>query len=160
MSGLTQDLLLTLFVYKDGELYWAVDRRRIKAGSIAGTINSTGRKHVSINGKLYKVHRVIYAMHYGETPDFIDHIDGNPLNNRIENLRAATCSENMCNVGAKTNNKTGEKGVVWNALRQRWIAYCYVKGKKTYAGYHKKFESAVDAVRELRAKLHGSFARN
>jgi len=157
---LEKDALCELFEYRDGELYWAVNKGRIRAGTIAGTVNSTGRKQVAINCKLYKVHRIIYAMHHGIVPPCIDHIDGNPLNNRIENLRAATHSENMYNLGAKSNNKTGEKGVFWDGINQRWGAYCYVKGKKIYAGYHKKFESAVDAVRELRARLHGSFARN
>lgn len=157
---LEKDALCELFEYRDGELYWAVNKGHIRAGAIAGTVNSTGRKQVAINRKLYKVHRIIYAMHHGAVPPCIDHIDGNPLNNRIENLRAATHSENMYNLGAKSNNKTGEKGVFWDDIKQRWVAYCYVKGKKIYAGYHKKFESAVDAVRELRARLHGSFARN
>ncbi len=157
---LGKDALCELFEYRDGQLYWAVDRRRIKAGTLAGSTNSTGRRQISINGKLYKAHRVIYAMHHDAVPEFIDHIDGDPLNNRIENLRPATRTENMFNVGAKANNKTGEKGVAWDKTRQYWVAYCYVKGKKIYAGCHHKFESAVDAVRELRARLHGSFARN
>lgn len=160
MQEIAKDLLLTLFTYKDGDIYWAVDKGRMHIGDVAGTVNSTGRKQVCINGKLYKVHRIIYAMHHGEIPRFIDHIDGNPLNNRIENLRGATHSENMYNVSAKRNNTSGEKGVGWDFTKERWFAYCYVKGKKVYAGYHEKFESAVSAVRELRKTLHGSFAKN
>ena len=157
---LEKDALCELFEYRDGELYWAINKGRIRAGSLAGTVNSTGRKQVTVNGTFYKAHRIIYAMHYGTMPRYIDHIDGNPLNNRVENLRSATHSENMFNVGARSSNTSGEKGVSWDAIKQRWVAYCYVKGKKIYAGYYKKFESAVDAVRELRARLHGSFARN
>lgn len=99
-------------------------------------------------------------MHNGYYPKYIDHIDGNPLNNKIENLREASGTENMCNVSVKNNNTSGEKGVSWDIVKHKWVAYAYNKGKKVYAGYHKNFEDAVIEVRKLRLKLHGSFARN
>ena len=100
-----------VFTYKDGELY--------RDGKLAGTITKTGYRQVSVDNKLYLAHRVIFAMHWGFLPQFIDHIDGNRLNNKIENLRQCTDQQNKYNTPVKAKSKTGIKNVQWerNAYR-------------------------------------------
>ena len=75
---------------------------KIKAGQIAGTYNTSGLGvpfyQVGINYSLYQVHRIIWKMTNGKDPkNVIDHIDNNPLNNNISNLRDVTQGENMLN---------------------------------------------------------------
>ena len=68
----------------------------------------------------------------------------------------------MWNVGAKSNNTSGEKGITWVEIKKRFVAYTYKNGKKIYASpaYHKQFDDAVIAVRKLREKVHGAFLNN
>lgn len=94
MSDLTQDLLKELFSYRDGDLYWKKSRSGIKIGCSAGTIDDRGYRVIKINGKSYKGHRLMFLYHHGYLPEFLDHVDGDPLNNDIDNLREATKQEN------------------------------------------------------------------
>mgnify|MGYP003347982033 CR=1 FL=1 len=90
----------------------------------------------------------------------IDHIDGNPLNNKIENLRPATHSQNNANVKRRSDNTSGEKGVAWDKSREKYVIFTYKDGKRLYGtpAYTKDFDKAVVAARELRARVHGEFA--
>jgi len=113
------------FEYKDGKLlYKESPSNRVKVGKEAGYINTNSYKQVQINGKRYLVHRIIFLMHYGYMPENdIDHIDGNKLNNRIENLREVSKSCNMKNCKPYNHNTSGFHGVYWNKQRQKWMAY-------------------------------------
>jgi len=75
---------------------------------------------LSIYGKMYSAHRVIWYMVYGELPESIDHIDGNGLNNKIENLRNSTVSEQSRNYPLSKSNKTGILGVYFDMQRSRY----------------------------------------
>ena len=68
---------------------------------------------VSLFGKTYKAHRVIWAIYYGHLPNVIDHIDGNGLNNRIENLRNTVQAENCKNRSHQSNSSTGYSGITY-----------------------------------------------
>jgi hypothetical protein len=149
---LTQEFLLELFDYKDGNLYWKPE--------MAGTIDGSGYIQTGIKGKYFKNHRLIFLMHHGHLPDLIDHIDGNRLNNRIENLRAATRSQNSFNSRAPKSSKTGEKGVSWRSDMKKWRARVYEHRTMHHLGYFDDFDEAVKAVREKRKLLHKEFARN
>jgi hypothetical protein len=98
-----------LFSYADGKLLWRVDRGRARVGTEAGAVIPNGRLYVQVDGKKHLVHRVIWYLHHGSVPDFLDHIDGNPLNNRIENLRPATKAQNAMNRRIRSDNSTGFK---------------------------------------------------
>ena len=151
--NIEQDLIRELFDYRDGALHR-------KNGSKTGTINSTGRRQISINGKLYKEHRLIFLWHNGWVPFEIDHIDGDPLNNKIENLRVATHSQNGANTARRADNTSGEKGVWWDKRKNKYVIFTHKDGKRLYGtpAYVKDFASAVTAARELRAQVHGEFA--
>ena len=85
------------------------------AGREAGTVKSDGRyRTVFVLGKRLYVHRIVWEMHHGKIPNdmCIDHIDGNGLNNNIDNLRITTRSGNQRNKKLQSNNKTGIPGVI------------------------------------------------
>ena len=158
---LTQDLLKELFEYRDGVLYWKVAKaRNIKVGDAAGCLNATGYLYTRINRKRYRNHRLIFLMYYGYLPQFLDHIDGNKINNRIENLRPATISENNRNAKIGKNNTSGVKGVYWYARDKKWKAQLMINRKVKYLGYFKTIEEAEEAVKKAREELHGEFARH
>lgn len=144
------------FVYRDGELLWRerpvhhfVDLWRCRifnsrqAGKRAGTMTDG---YLIVNtaafGRL-SVHRVIFLMHHGYLPEEVDHIDGDPTNNKIENLRPATHAQNMRNVKTSVANRSGRKGVYWHKSLRRWTAGIRVDGKQTSIG---AFDSMLDAV--------------
>jgi len=134
---------------------------RTKVGEICGYRGPNGYLRVKINYKPFMVHRVIWAMVHGAWPkEMIDHINGARDDNRLENLRDATCSENLWNQGIAKNNKSGVKGVSWSAQNQKWKAVVKFKRKPNFIGYFNTLEDADAAIREAREKLHGQFARH
>jgi hypothetical protein len=157
---ITQDQVKDLFEYRDGDLYWKVQPAyRIKIGSKAGTISSNGYWQTSIKHKKYSNHRLIFLMFYGYLPVEIDHIDNNPLNNRIENLREATRFENNYNIRKRADNTSGVKGVSWDKVRQKWRVQLCVEGKKKSFGYYHNIKVAKFIAETMRYKYHGAFAR-
>lgn len=84
-----------------------------RAGDVAGSIAKRNCYQVGIQGKVRKVHRVVYEMFKGDIPKgmTIDHIDGDPLNNKILNLRAISQYTNTCNCKMSKNNTSGVTGV-------------------------------------------------
>ena len=159
---ITKELALQAFNYIDGNLYHKVDNNnQIKIGDLAGGINSTGYREVRLRGgKKYLVHRVVFLMHHGFLPDYVDHIDNDPLNNKIENLRECTFSQNRCNTPKYKNNTSGEKGVTWNKPNEKWYARVQYLGKRIYVGNYLKLEDAINAVRQKRNEVHGTFTNN
>jgi hypothetical protein len=93
-------------------------------------------------------------------PNFIDHIDCNKSNNKIENLRVATKSQNQCNRAITLLNKSGVKNVSWSKDRKEWVVQISVNGKKKFIGRYKDLELADLVAQEARDKFHGKFARH
>lgn len=144
---MTQQQTLDLFEYRNGILYSKHNRAggKLKAGTPVGYItNSRGKKYlrVQIGDKKWMVHKLIFLYHYGYFPEFIDHKDGNGLNNHIDNLRAATHFQNMANVKKPVTNKSGYKGVCWHKRKKKWIAQINVNNKKIHIG---GFDNPVEA---------------
>lgn len=156
----TQELLHELFEYRDGVLYWKAKRIGCTKGKPAGRISSSGYLQTSVFYKRYANHRLIFLMHYGYLPKFLDHVDENKLNNSIENLRPATINENNRNVGMKKNNTSGFKGVYWNKKSQKWIVNVKVNGKTRHFGCFLDKELAALVAIEARNKYHGEFANH
>ena len=160
-NKLTQDLLHELFEYRDGVLYWKVaNSNRIKTGDAAGCLFNNGYLCTRINNKKYLNHRLIFLMHYGYLPELLDHIDGNKLNNRIENLRSATNSENSRNSKIRKNNTSGIKGVTWDISSKKWKAQIRDEKKYKCIGRYKTIEEAAEAIKKTREELHGEYARH
>ena len=151
---LTQEHLNSLFIYKDAFLY------RNNGKQACPTSKAKGYKLVTIKEKTYLEHRIIYIMKHGEAPEIIDHIDGNPLNNRIENLRPATKSQNLQNAKLNKKNTSGVKGVFWAKQSKRWIACLEHSTKRHYVGCFKEISEAEKAIQEKRKELCKEFTRH
>jgi hypothetical protein len=166
MRELTVDLLNHLFEYdkETGNLIWKIKPssrgHHVKAGDIAGTLKSHGYLCVGINYNSYRAHRLIFLMHKGYLPKTIDHINGDKLDNRIENLRAATVGQNQHNRKTNANNTSGYKGVSWNKALKKWTARITLERKIIHLGYFANVEEAAEVVRKAREELHGSFANH
>ena len=157
---ITQDFLKSFFHYEDGRLFYTQPSGRMTIGDRAGTVNGSGYYQTCIKGKIYKNHRLIFLMHHGYLPKEIDHIDGNPRNNRIENLREATHTQNSMNHKLSKANKSGFKGVNWCNTTNKWRATCRAFGKKHHVGHFVNIEDAVKALESFRKLNHGNFANN
>lgn len=158
---LTQSALKEKLHYNPdtGIFTWIVQRYRIKAGSIAGT-NKCGYRSISFNHKIYQAHRLAWLYMYGKWPDkFIDHINGNPLDNRICNLREATISQNAQNQKPNTKNTSGYKGVLWHKRDQKWQARAMIKGKQYHLGQFDSPEEASVVYQAFAKENFGDFYR-
>ena len=150
---LSQQLLHETFSYEDGNLIWKKPTgRRISVGQIAGRDNN-GYRMIGLFGKGHMTHRLIFMFHHGYLPSEVDHIDGNKSNNKIENLRAATHSENLKNQRLKSSNTSGHKNVGWAKREQRWRVRLTVNGKDKHIGYFIDRELA-DLVAVEACNLH------
>ena len=148
------------FEYKDGDLYWKITNSNVaKAGKKAGCKQKNGYIILMLNKKFYYAHRIIYMMFNGIMPKLIDHIDRNPNNNKIENLREATQTQNTCNRTAQSNSKSGVKGVYWVENRKKWVGRCQYKGISKLK-YFENMQQAIEYVRKLREEMHQNFAHH
>lgn len=142
---------------KTGHFRWLKCRHEF-VGKIAGS-NNNGYRHILIDGILLKGHRIAWAMTYGEWPsDEIDHRNGNGLDNRIDNLRLATRSQNNQNKMVYKNNVCGIKGVHFIKDKNAYSACITVNGKRTYLGYFKKAKEAGLAYREASKAAWGEYS--
>ena len=157
---MNKELLHNLFEYKDGNLYRKVTT---STNAIAGQKVGTDCKkyvRVTINKKPYKLHRVIFMMHYGYLPEIIDHIDGNPYNNKVENLRPATSQENNRNKKLKIESISKCKNIVWHKKAQKWQVGIKINNSYKYFGLFEDLELADLVAHEARNKYFGQFARH
>lgn len=158
---LTQDVVKELFDYKDGVLIWKkTGTKRQKIGSEAGFLIHSSYRKVTINGKRFYVHRIIFLWHKGYLPKFVDHINGDAADNRIENLREATKQQNQFNQKIRKTNKSGVKGVCWHKQLKKWNAYIHLNYKKIHLGWFDLLEDAEKAVKKKRKEIHGDFAKH
>jgi hypothetical protein len=160
---ITYDKAHELFFYKEGNLYWKISpRSNVKTGAIAGAKRqyvTHGYKQVMIDGKHVFVHRIIFLMMNGNLPAYIDHKDGDCCNNLIENLRAATASQNRMNSSVSSRNLVGVKGVSKGRREGTWKSQICINGKRTHLGTFSSIEKAAQAYKDASHKYFGEFAR-
>lgn len=129
--------LKSRFEYVDGELIFKDGPRK---GKIAGCVVEGGYKVINptIEGKKVRLllHRAVFLMHWGYLPELVDHIDRDPSNNRVENLRSSNKKENSLNTGLRATNKSGYKGV-HKISNGSYEASLFLDGKKIYIGLFK-----------------------
>lgn len=158
---LDYDELHRLFEYRNGLLIRKVTVNcHARKGAVLGETKNTGYARVRIDGVPHNLHRIIFMMHHGRMPKTIDHIDGNQFNNKIDNLRECSISENMFNSIRPSSNKSGVKGVFWHKHLERWYVSLCVKGKSKYIGVFKDLEKAKYAIEKHRGEFHGSFTND
>jgi hypothetical protein len=156
---LSQAELHERFEYCDGELFYKISPLpKIKVGSKAGTVNKDGYVKVTIDNKKYCAHRIIFMMQHGYLPAEIDHINCNPSDNRIENLREVTRAQNMLNKPMYKRNTSGAKCVNWKESIKKWQVSINLNGERKYVGVFKDFELAELVAMEARDKYHGIYA--
>lgn len=115
---------------------------RNKTGSVVKRQN-TSYLAIHIGGKKYSAHRLAWLYHYGKWPsNVIDHINGDGLDNRIENLRDVDITTNLRNQSIAKNNKSGICGVFFAKTQSRWMATICENGKNIYLYYGEDFLEA------------------
>lgn len=128
-----------------------------RAGQRAGYLDkSKNRWAITIRGSEYWVSRLVWLYENGEWPtDQVDHIDGDPSDNR--RLRLVSNSLNQRNAKRRSDNKSGHKGVFLS--NGKWLAYIYNNGQRQDLGWFRNIDEAI-AVREAAAfKMFGEYAR-
>ena len=160
------ELAKALFVYdpNSGSLTWRLTTGSFKAGEDAGTISNrkgyTSYINVTVFGERYKAHRIAWLIQTGHWPEkYIDHIDGNGLNNKWSNLREATPSQNSANQKVRSDSKSGHRGISYDKLRNMWYAYINVDGRRKHLGRHDTFEDAIAVRQKAEKKYYGEYAR-
>lgn len=152
-SEVTQEFLFKYLPYNSvtGEFtYSDLCKHRMK-NKVAGTTISkhpnTGYKRIYLLRKWYQAHRLAWLYVYGVWPDGeIDHVNNERGDNRIENLRVVSRSENMTNSKTKKGNTSGMKGVYWNADWGKWCATVSIKKQRYWLGGFVDIQDAKNAV--------------
>lgn len=159
MLCLTREMLKEVLVYDEvcGQFYRKNKvRKGLHTGEVAGSITSTGYWRITIDRKEYLAHRLAWFYMTGTWPDKdVDHINGNPLDNRWDNLRLCSKRESNLNRGAMSNSRTGIKGVKLLPSGR----YQVLVDNKSY-GTYPDTDLAELVAQEVRSKLHGEFARH
>jgi hypothetical protein len=154
----TVDAVRALFAY-DPETGIVTNRVKRAANAMPGKpvgARSGGYLIVSLKPKRLKVHRLAWALHYGEWPrEHIDHVNGDGIDNRIANLREATQVENMRNA-SRGVGKSGFRGV--HKHGRRWRAGIHVENRKVIIGSYETAELAAAAYEAAALKHFGQFA--
>lgn len=158
LRGVTLSELESRFTYDPttGRFMWKRSIAKGIAGSIAGSLCArSGYRHLRVSGRRLKAHRVAWFMFYGAPPDgVIDHINGNPDDNRIENLRCVTQKVNSENIkGPKKNNKsTGVLGVYTHG--SRFVSKIMSSRRSVHLGVFDSIEEAQEAYLNAKREMH------
>lgn len=158
---ITQQMLRDRFDYADGKFTWRINFCRARPGDVAqGSICKDGYARIKIAQKTMLMHRAVFLYHNGYIPKYIDHIDGNRANNRIENLRPATQAQNNMNSRTRIDNRSsGRRGVTKHQRSGKWRVRCYIDGKEKSFGIYEDIELAELVAEEVRSLYYNEFAR-
>jgi hypothetical protein len=115
-----------------------------------------GKGYVSTvkNKKYQSLHRLILNPPKNKV---VDHINRNVLDNRRENLRICSQSENIRNKSVNCNNSSGCTGVIWNKEKSKWNSYISINHKNIHLGYYTNKEDAIEARKKAEEKYFGEF---
>jgi hypothetical protein len=147
-------------------LRWRLAMRNnsIPAYSVAGNLHFDARQNrydiqIGIGRQNFRACRIIWAIHHGTDPFplEVDHIDRDPRNNSVENLRLATGQQNCRNQDKRTTNKSGVKGVHFNRQTGRFRASIMVNWRKFNLGEYLTLEEAAAARKAAEIKYFGEF---
>ena len=162
----SQSRLAELFEYNQhtGFLVWRTHRGNQIPGSVAGSRNYTIKRTpaniaVGVDGRVYNASRLIWVMVHGNgsipVGHEIDHINRNPFDNRLDNLRIATKQQNTQN--RIRSNNSGHKGIYYTP-EGRWMARLWIGGKNVNLGTFTDVSDAVAAYASASEMVHGEFA--
>ena len=139
-----------------GAFVWRVSRSSITKGSVAGSVTDKGYWAIGIKRNFVPAHRLAWLLHMGCWPKGpIDHINGNPLDNRIANLREVSQLLNTQNRRkANKGTRSGLIGASWKSKIGRWVAQIRHDGRLIHIGYFDTAEAANAAYLSEKRKLH------
>jgi hypothetical protein len=137
-----------------------ITSNRAKVGEVAGNIMKNGYWKIGIDKQDFYAHRLAWFYVHGYWPDkYIDHVDGNKLDNSITNLREATNSQNGANRGVPVHSRIGMKGVRRVPRSKRFAAQIQVRGGPRYLGMFDTMDEAHAAYFAAAREAFGEFAR-
>lgn len=119
------------------------------AGKIAGTLNTQNYVLIELLGRKYGVHQLAWLCTTGVWPDGeVDHINGDPSDNRLKNLRLVTLAQNRRNAARRKDNTSGVTGVRLDTATGKWHAYLRYNKKLLQLGRYSDFALAVEARKQ------------
>lgn len=126
-----------------------------ECGTVAGYIEPRGYRIIFVGEGKYSAHRLVWAYHHYDPEELqIDHINQTKTDNRIQNLRPVTNTENNCNVKLRANNTSGCVGVSWSKRARKWHAQIKANGKRIHIGLFSEKDAAI-AARDEASKRFG-----
>ncbi len=151
---------------EDGQFYWKKLRsgpRRVDADGVenrAGSVRKDGYVTISALGFKYLAHRLAWFYVKGVwPPEYLDHINGDRTDNRIENLREASAQQNTINRPLHKNNSSGYRGVSYDKTTKKWVARIVSNYRQLVLGQFADMEDAIAAYNRASEEHHGEFAR-
>lgn len=157
---LTQERLKQALNYsaETGVFVWhSPNTNRLRVGAIAGT-EAGGYRQIRVDYVIYKAHRLAWFYVYGVWPqNHIDHINGDPSDNRIVNLRDVTNAENGQNIRrAHHDSRSGLLGASWDKRKRIWVAQICTNGKRRTIGGYATAEQAHEAYLKAKREVHAA----
>jgi len=140
-----------------GVVRWKIDNGpKNRKGRAVGHKNKRGYTEARFRGKNYGCHRIAWAIGHNtlDVPPILDHINGNPSDNRLCNLRAATSQQNVFNTKSRRN---GLKGASFRKRSNKWISQIKFNEKNKHLGYFDTEIEAHEAYCRAARELHGEF---
>lgn len=158
---ITQNRLKELIHYNplSGSFVWIKPRQGVKLGTECGRISpSTGYRDITIDRKSYRACRLAFLYQEGKFPPYdVDHINRIKCDDKWENLRKATRTQNSSNINLRKNNTSGFRGVTWDSTRKKWRVQARIGGKKVNLGRFVDYEDAVNASKLALKNEFGEF---
>ena len=158
---ITREELVELLRY-DGEtglFWWRIPLKGRAMNRPCGSTSGAGYCKIWIGGRHYRAHRLAWLYVHGDVPEFLDHINGDRADNRIENLRPATREQNNFNRSICSRNTSGLKGASFDRRRGCWIAQIRHRGIVRYLGAYDTAQEAHEAYVREAEKTFGEFAK-
>ena len=155
MDELHKQLLEYLYYDPETGLFTWIKQKaqKTKVGSIAGHRNNLGYVKIKFDNKIYSAHRLAWFYVYKQFPvKSLDHINRNPTDNRLSNLREASITEN--------NQNTESKGYCFHKLTNKWMARIMTNHKEVYLGLFTTEEEAREAYVKAKRANHLSWSEN
>lgn len=145
-----------------GEFFWIkCPGKKMQPGKKAGSIRRGGYIEIALHGQRMAAHRLAWLFVHKQDPGehAIDHVNCDPSDNKICNLRLASSADNARNQRKKSGTSSKYKGVSWYKRKGKWIAHIRIEGRARHLGYFSDEQAAHAAYCAAAAQAFGDFAR-
>jgi hypothetical protein len=155
---LTQKEVQELFDYRNGYLFWRTSGSgRMSTLIPAGGKNQDGYRRIVVFGREWLEHQLVWLYVYGEVKTHLDHINRVRDDNRIENLRVATGSQNQGNRKLNKNNRSGYRGVIFLPSRNKYCATIRIGKSKLFLGHFNNIQDAREIYDKTAREWFGEY---